>query len=181
MQNWLHNIRKTKCPDIKYLIVPEIHKRIEENGQHAWHFHGLLSNCDNLNIVPSFRKDGKRRVTKSGLERFEIKDYKLGFSDATPIQDTFRVSTYILKYITKAECCVAKGKRRFIYSQNLQKPIETNYYSDSNNLFQDIMDNSDYINLKEIFIGDFQQKIEYYHFNSDALTSSSNKHLANRC
>lgn len=164
IQKWLDNLRQKKCPNLKYLIVPEIHKRLEDNGKHAWHFHGLLANIDGLTIVPSYRKDGKRRITKSGLERFEIQDYKLGFSDATFVTDTFRVSTYILKYITKAECCIAAGKRRYIYSQNLNKPIEEYYYSDNKPLFEEYIKSSDYISIKEINVGTYRQKVTYYHY-----------------
>lgn len=164
LQNWLKGLKQSgKCPNLKYLIVPEIHKRIESNGKHAWHFHGLLANVEGLNIQPSYRRDGKRRITKSGLERYEIKDYKLGFSDATFVSDTFRVSTYILKYITKAECCVASGKRRFIYSQNLNKPIEEYYYSEHKALFEEYTNCADYITQKSCNVGKFNQTVTYYH------------------
>lgn len=161
---WLEHLKQRKCPNLKYILVPEIHKRIEENGKHAWHFHGLIADCPELNISPSMSKNGKRRKTKSNIERFEILDYRLGFSDATPVQDTFRCSTYILKYITKAECCVAKNKRRYIYSQNLNKPIITEYYSDKEKLFEDEILEANYIDVKEINVGTFSQKVTYYHF-----------------
>ena len=160
---WCNNIRRI-CPDFMYLIVPEMHLRIEENGKRAFHFHGLIANCEGLNIIPSIDKRGKQRITKSGLPRYEIKNYKLGFSDATPIQDTYKVSSYILKYVTKAECCVNKGKKRFIHSNNLNRPKETVYYSDTKSLFTDEFNNANYISKKFCKVGIYQQEVTYYHF-----------------
>lgn len=153
------------CPDFMYLIVPEMHLRIEENGKRAFHFHGLIANCDGLNIVPSIDKRGKQRKTKSGIPRFEIQNYRLGFSDATPIQDTYKISSYILKYVTKAECCVNKGKHRFIHSKNLNKPKETLFYSDTKPLFDEELKKADYITTNKCKVGIYQQEVTYYHYN----------------
>ena len=40
---WTNNIKKRYAPDLKYLLVPELHK----DGK-KWHFHGLFSDIGNL-------------------------------------------------------------------------------------------------------------------------------------
>ena len=57
LTQFLNDLRKRKCPDLKYLIVPELHA----NGKH-YHFHGVLANCDGLqfsysghNVVPHIK------------------------------------------------------------------------------------------------------------------------------
>lgn len=114
---WLNNMRK-KCPDMKYLVVPEQHK----SGR--WHFHGLFANCDNLGFVDS----GKR--TKTGDIIYNVGKYRLGFSTATKVRDPRRVTQYIGKYITKDLCAVTKGKKRYWCSRNLdQAEVEKKYYT----------------------------------------------------
>lgn len=114
---WLNNMRK-KSPNMKYLVVPELHK----SGR--WHFHGLFADCDTLGFVDS----GKR--TKSGDIIYNVGKYKLGFSTATKVRDARRVTKYIGKYITKDLCAVTKGKKRYWASRNLaQADIEKKYYA----------------------------------------------------
>lgn len=116
LSDWLANMRR-KCPDMKYIVVPEQHK----SGR--WHFHGLFSNCNNLGFVDS----GKR--TKSGDVIYNVGKYRLGFSTATKVRDFRRVTKYIGKYITKDLCAVTKGKKRYWCSRNLQEAeIEKKYY-----------------------------------------------------
>ena len=98
LQIFLENLRKRKCPNLKYLIVPELHA----DGEH-YHFHGLLSNCDGL----QFRYSGKNDH-KSGKPIFNIVNWKWGFSTATRVEDTNRVSSYITKYITKENVNILK-------------------------------------------------------------------------
>lgn len=43
---WFHNIKDKYCHDLKYLIVPEMH-----HESNSWHFHALVSNCNELNIA----------------------------------------------------------------------------------------------------------------------------------
>ena len=49
LSTWLNNLRK-KSPDLQYLFVPEQHK----DG--AYHFHGLVSNLENVKILDSVKK-----------------------------------------------------------------------------------------------------------------------------
>lgn len=88
---WLMHCRRT-CPDMKYLVVPEKHK----SGR--YHFHGLFKNCENLGFKPT------KKYTKDGVLIYNVGQYRLGFSTATPVQDNAKVVKYISKYITKDLC-----------------------------------------------------------------------------
>ena len=48
-------------------------------------------------------------------------DWKLGFSVATKVTDTYKVSNYITKYITKDLCAITPGKQRYFVS-SIPKP-----------------------------------------------------------
>lgn len=107
----LNNFKKSKCPDMYYLVVPERHK----NG--AWHFHGLLGNTKGLNFQFSGIKD------KKGNSIYNLMDYKLGFTTATKVVDSGRVSNYICKYITKSLCEQTRGLQRYYVSKNCSKAV----------------------------------------------------------
>ena len=110
---WLNNARK-RCPEMKYLLVPELHK----SGR--IHFHGLFANCASLGFVDS------EHVTKDGQKIYNVGSYKLGFSTATRIVDNARCTKYISKYITKELCNITFGKKRYWASRNLDdvQPVE---------------------------------------------------------
>lgn len=108
LSKWLNNLRRI-CPDMKYLFVPEQHK----SGR--FHFHGLLSCCDELTMTDSGHK------TKDGSIIYNIGNYHLGFSTATRVKDNQRVTKYISKYITKELTEVSFGKRRYWASKNLDR------------------------------------------------------------
>ena len=101
---------KKKCPDMKYLIVPEQHV----SGR--WHFHGLFSNVDAL----GFELSGK--FTDKGQEIYNVGKYKLGFSTAIKCDGSVKVVSYVAKYITKELCKISKGKKRYWVSRNLEVP-----------------------------------------------------------
>lgn len=106
---WLNNMRK-KCPDMIYVVVPELHK----SGR--WHFHGLFSNVDGLEFVES----GK--CTDKGQMIYNVGNYKLGFSTAIRCDGSPKVVSYLCKYITKELCEVTHGKKRYWASRNVNLP-----------------------------------------------------------
>lgn len=114
LQKFLCHLRERKCKNLKYLIVPELHK----DGKH-YHFHGLLANCDGV----IFDDSGLR--TKDGLTIYNIRDWHVGFTTATKVKDTQKVCSYIAKYITKALTMSLPNKKRYYASQNLKRPEET--------------------------------------------------------
>lgn len=141
---WLNNIRK-RCPDMKYLIVPEMHKDC------AWHFHGLLSNIDDLDIVSSGIYDSK------GKKIYNLNAYKWGFSTLTAVNNNEAVTKYILKYITKEVSVTAKGKKKYWVSRNVERPCAV--YSEVTEeekcfMWQELLEDCDY------------SKILYNKFNS---------------
>lgn len=106
---WIRNCQNRKAKELLYLLVPEQHK----DG--AWHIHGLLCNTAGL----TFTDSGKRY---DGKIVYNLDDWKLGFSTATKVTDTYKVSNYITKYITKDLCAVTPGKQRYFVSKSIPKP-----------------------------------------------------------
>lgn len=54
---WFHDVKKYKAPDLKYLLIPELHK----DGV-SYHFHGLMSNLGGMKL----KKSGKKYKNKYG-------------------------------------------------------------------------------------------------------------------
>ena len=106
VSKWLNNLRSRYAPDLKYLIVPELHK----DGKH-YHFHGLLANIGNITLKDS-------GIKKNGHTIYNMSNWKYGFSTVTKVKDSNKVSSYITKYITKELCAVSKNKRRYWTSKN---------------------------------------------------------------
>lgn len=109
VHTWINNCKKRKAEHLLYLLVPEQHK----DG--AWHIHGLLCNTTGL----AFTDSGKRY---NGKIVYNLDDWKLGFSTATKVTDTYKVSNYITKYITKDLCAITPGKQRYFVSKSIPKP-----------------------------------------------------------
>ena len=42
---WTNNLKKRYAPDLKYIIVPELHK-----DKRKWHFHGLFANIGKMSL-----------------------------------------------------------------------------------------------------------------------------------
>lgn len=112
---WFNNVKKRKAPDMKYLIIPELHK----DGIH-YHFHGLLADADGLQFVDS-------GIVQGGKTVYNMPDFKMGFTTATKVEDTHRVASYICKYITKQLELHIKGKRRYLASNNCNRPVVRDY------------------------------------------------------
>jgi len=113
MSKWLNNQRR-HSPDLKYLIVAELHK---VSG--FMHFHALLKNF-NGELVQSYQKNGLPRH-KNGRNILNIGTYNWGWSTAIKIDDIDKVSSYVQKYITK-DMLKISNKKRFWTSRNLIKP-----------------------------------------------------------
>ena len=109
VRKWIDHCKQRKAKDLLYLLVPEQHK----DG--AWHIHGLLCNTTGL----TFTDSGKRY---DGKIVYNLDNWKLGFSTATKVTDTYKVSNYITKYITKDLCAVTPGKQRYFVSKTIPKP-----------------------------------------------------------
>lgn len=96
-----------KC---SYVIVPEQHS----SGR--WHFHGLIKGS--LQLEQAFNYNTGRPI--DGV--YNIKNYKLGFSTVSCIKDQAKVSTYVVKYLSK-DLSVPKGRKRYWCSSGLARPL----------------------------------------------------------
>lgn len=113
--SWVSNIRKLK-PNFKYLAVPEFQKR------GAVHYH-ILSNLgltDKDIILEQQIKKGKA-VNCDTL--YDVKFWKKGFVRVDFIKGDYKkIYGYICKYMTKDIDNKLFGKKRYFFSQNLNKP-----------------------------------------------------------
>lgn len=109
VSNWLGNLKRRYAPDLKYLIVPELHK----DGTH-YHFHGLLANIGDMKLVDS-------GIKVKGKTIYNLENWKYGFSTVSKVYDSGRVSSYITKYVTKDLCVVGKNKKRYWCSNNCDR------------------------------------------------------------
>ncbi len=113
------NFRKqlrSKNHNVKSLTV------YEEFKKGGYHLHSLLSNID-LNLVPARNADtGKFIYTKSGVQIFNCKDWKIGYNTISCINPNSineQVVNYMSKYMTK--CSPAPpGCKRYFRSMNLE-------------------------------------------------------------
>jgi hypothetical protein len=76
------------CSDeekVKYILIPEMHKN------NAWHMHGLLKGIREKDIY----------INENGYLDWNKYKERFGFISLEPIMDIEKVSSYILKYLTK--------------------------------------------------------------------------------
>lgn len=139
---WFKHQHQRFAKDLKYLYVPELHK----DG--AFHIHGLISDIGDMKITDSGRVsiNGKafQRTENNSIYPtiYNLFGWHFGWSTATIVTDTKRVSSYITKYITKDLCELSKNKRRFYRSRNLKEPLEYEYVveGDTDVFIQKIVD-----------------------------------------
>lgn len=105
---WITRMRKLK-KDFKYICVPEFQKR------GAVHYHLLtnLSIKDDINII--YLQKGKNNM-------YDVRHWNYGFASVFDLKG-FNVVGYISKYMTKDIDNRLYGHRRYLYSNNLKKPI----------------------------------------------------------
>lgn len=149
LNTFLSDLRKRKCPDMKYLIVPELHADKEH-----YHFHGLISNVDNLRFCFSGKFDKKENPV------FNILDWSYGFTTATQVKDTNRASSYITKYVTKDIDLKLKNKKRYLCSRNIDRTepdFMMMYEDDFLEVYAD-----DIVYAKNVKVSAAHQSINYY-------------------
>ena len=146
---FLNNLQQRQCPDLKYLIVPEFHA----DNKH-YHFHGLLSGCDGLRCKYSGHD------TKDGQPIYNILNWTWGFTTATRVYDTQRVSSYITKYITKESCIFLKEKHRYYCSRNINRAKPQYFIVDQEDFLK--VYGSSIVYAKSVKVPDANQMINYY-------------------
>lgn len=177
MTKWLNNMRFKFCPEMKYVLVPELHK----DG--AWHFHGLFSDCDGLDFIPAinnqeYLRDGRRNkffgkpLMRKGVAVYNIARFK-SFSECTKIRDSKKASSYITKYITKDVVAKTPNKKRYWCSRGLATPREKIFsasYEDFDKFKQGMLlhiakyYDDIYTNTVNLQHGDFENEIVYIRF-----------------
>lgn len=108
VRKFLNNLRRS-VPDMVYLLVPELH----QDG--AWHFHGLMSGIDSLDMPASGVTD------VSGRMIYNMSAYNLGWSTCSRVGDSDKTSNYVMKYITKDLCECTPGRQRYWCSNNINR------------------------------------------------------------
>lgn len=170
VQNWFTKVKRKTCPDLKFIILPDINygkkERItDENGNYAIHFHCLLANIDNLEIVDnigfSFDKKGRQVFSIPELEN------KFGFSYLTYINEEIDgLCIYFKKRICIENEYRRKIGKRYYCSQNLSKcMIERKYLSNKEqnslkkSIYQD-KENRIHTSITNINEKEYKQRIE---------------------
>ena len=162
LTKWLNNQRR-KCPDLKYLFVPEMHK----DG--AFHFHGLIANADGLTYSDSGRVAIGNKAYKRTKENqhfptiYNLDNWKYGFSTATAVVSSCKSASYICKYITKDLIQGIGKRRRFYPSNNLDLPEESEHFFDMDSLdalIESFGDSLDYSKTQDI--PEAHQRIRYF-------------------
>lgn len=126
-RNWFSNQKKRYAPDLKYLCVPERHK----DG--AWHMHALIADTGDMIFEDSGRVSYKGKAFKRTAQLskfptiFNLSGWRYGWSTATEVRDTHRVSSYLVKYITKDLCSYLKSANRYFRSNNISPPSESSF------------------------------------------------------
>lgn len=159
---WTNNLKKRYAPDLKYIIVPELHK-----DKRKWHFHGLFANIGKMPLDFSGKVCIGKYIYDYVQKPFATKIYniplwKYGFSTATVIRDPSRASSYITKYVTKDLCRVLPNQHRYLASQNVDKPIERVFniaYEDLTRIYRKYLGQITY--MSKVKIPDAGQEIIY--------------------
>lgn len=170
MRMFLQRIRRSN-PDMKYVMVPELHK----DG--AYHFHGLFSQLDNIEIVETGRYSyGKYVFKKENIPQnlidkcrpiYALDKYRYGYSDVQNVEDTKRAASYIAKYITKELAVTTMGRKRYWHSKNCKRPIITELLMDDaelGHLIEQNMDNITYQKVVSFEAEGFSNSVHYIEF-----------------
>lgn len=149
LSKYLNNLQQRKCPNLKYLIIPELHA----DNTH-YHFHGLLADCPELTLVFSGHWD-----KKSGRAIFNIPSWSFGFTTATAVGDTGKASGYITKYITKESNIFLKNKKRYYTNRNTMRAVPEKLNIDKYEFLDMYADDITY--MKDITVKEIGQHVTY--------------------
>ena len=137
-----------RFPELRYIAVPERHKKANAEGKRAFHFHLLFGGItprqlgfrDSGKVSCSWAKDGytspqrfeairgERELKETdGLPIYNVTTFVHGWTTATKIANREACNWYVKKYIEKnLGDSTGKYQKRFYYSRNLELPeVET--------------------------------------------------------
>ena len=127
LSQWFRDYRKRNgCKELKYLIVPERHKK------GGWHFHGLFHGLP-VTELHKFSTAEKiplrlKRTIEAGTDIYNWLPYsaKYGYTTLTAVRDKHATACYVTKYITKdmiaENAALGTGRHLYYASQGLRKP-----------------------------------------------------------
>jgi len=92
---WMLDYRKKYESEIKYVLVPELHK----DG--AVHYHGFVRGIDSSHLTPFVRGIHPRNLVDAGYVNFGLLARDIGFVSLSPIKNPLGAAFYMSKYITK--------------------------------------------------------------------------------
>ncbi len=157
MSRNMNNTQQRKCPNLKYIVVPELHM-----DKTNYHFHGLFAGCDELQFVFSGKFD-----RKSGRPIFNIPNWSWGFSTATLVDDCAAASSYICKYITKETEHYLFGQRRYLSNASKTEP-EKHFVSNTKmEIVESVADDIRY--MKELVIKEAHRKVTFIELPPDTV------------
>lgn len=115
---YLMNTKAKKFNELKWLIVPEMHK----DG--AWHFHLLLAG-----LPESELRDSGKVYKDTGRKIYNWIDYEKKFGWNTlidirgvPLEEMYKIAKYLTKYMTKALGILRHNKKKYWASKGLKRP-----------------------------------------------------------
>lgn len=118
---WMQNLKRTTCPRLRYVLVPEQHKHEDPISGRAWHFHGLISGIDIGSQLPGTPKS----IRDECPDCWPLYSARYGFSTASAIKDPVACGMYVSKYISKstADMVSLKGVHTYYHSRGLNKSL----------------------------------------------------------
>lgn len=162
---WFNNYNKKHKTNIKFLLVPELHK-----DKINWHLHGLISGLPVEHLqqfkIGDVMGSNLAQKVKNGDVVYNWLAYnrKFGFCDLEPIKNHTAIGVYMTKYVTKNlmnDSSIELGGHMYYHSRGLKKAdtikkghmIWENIQPHYSNDFCDIL-NVDFID-KDIFLNKF--------------------------
>lgn len=163
LSNWIRDRNKYRKEKIRYLIIPEKHKKGD-----GWHLHGLFTgitkkDLEVLTLTSKIFKNGK--IPLYILNRlgsiYTWTEYheKFGYCVLERIHNKNKISSYLMKYFTKdiSRNVTRANSRLFYSSQGLKRAIDLHQGR---------------IVMPELFIADYEgeyTKIKWIEKNETAL------------
>lgn len=123
LTQWIRNYNRINNTNIKFLLVPELHK----DGK-SWHVHGLLyglpkEHLKQFKIGDNMGKGLADKVIKGDVVYNWLPYFnRFGFCDLEPIQNHEAISKYITKYINKdlANSVTELDAHKYYHSRGLK-------------------------------------------------------------
>ena len=123
---WLRNYNRIHGRNVRYLLIPELHK----DGE-AWHMHGFFmgipeEDLTKFDLSMHLPHRIRNRIKEGGtLYTWQRYAEKYGYCCIEPIRDRGATAAYVTKYVTKdlARCVSEYGAHLYYCSKKLAKAV----------------------------------------------------------